>query len=700
MNALIYGIANVAEVCFLLWLTGRVGIHTLTFDSLKDLFALLGLALLASPVGGAIGAFGAAQSGAPFGTVLVRWGMADFFGYCLFAPLLLTWPQWRHFFNFQARHRSTEFATMLFILLITAESSSGANILGFSAPLGAQFLPLPVLLWAALRFGPPGGAIATVAVACIAFFSATHGVGLFAIGAPEENVTSLQLFFASVVVTVMTIASLNAERRRSLDSLHAERRTLEERVLTRTADLERERTASEAATRAKSEFLANMSHEIRTPLNAILGMSALALRSNLDSRPQSYIRKAHASAESLLGVINDILDFSKIEAGKLTMESIPFDLADVLENVIDVVGLKADEKSLEFIVKEPMDLPSALVGDPSRLRQVLLNLGNNAAKFTDHGEIVIAVDVLEKTDDAVQLCFAVHDTGIGMSPEQQLVLFQSFSQADSSTSRRYGGTGLGLAISRHLVTLMGGQLDVDSTLGRGSCFRFTLPLGLQPGHTAPVRLPIGPSGADRRGTRVLIVDDNAAARETIAAMAAGFGLTGDAVADGAEALRRIEQAEAVDRPYDLMLLDWKMPDLDGVECLRLLHKRESPRQPVPTVLMLTAFSRDEVLRGLAEHRLQVSAMLTKPVTPSTLHDACCSALGRVGTRMPRSTRREEILAEDQAQLRGARILLVEDNPLNRELALDLLRGAGIHVTIAADGQQALDQLARARSMAC
>ena len=453
-------------------------------------------------------------------------------------------------------------------------------------------------------------------------------------------------------------------------------------------ELKHAQELAEAATRAKSDFLANMSHEIRTPMNAILGMSRLALGTGLNARQQNYMHKVHRSAESLLGILNDILDFSKIEAGKLNLESVPFELGDMMEHFSNLVGVKAEEKGLELLFDEPADLPRGLVGDPLRLGQVLVNLGNNAVKFTDSGEVVLSVRVVEKDAATVQLRFAVRDTGPGLTPEQQQRLFRPFSQADASTSRRYGGTGLGLAISHHLVGMMDGQIGVESSPGHGSEFFFTVTLGLAAASVESA----APGPYELRGTRVLVVDDNAGAREILVAMARSLGLHAEQAADGEQAVRMVAEADASDRPYGLVLLDWKMPSMDGVECAGRLVSCAHVHPP-STLLMVTAFNRDAAMQHLAATDVKVQAVLTKPVSPSALLDACSVALGRLKSVDSRVTQREESLLRHQMHVNGAHLLLVEDNALNQELAVDLLGNAGVIVTVAGNGKEALELLA-------
>lgn len=444
---------------------------------------------------------------------------------------------------------------------------------------------------------------------------------------------------------------------------------------------------AEEATRAKSAFLANMSHEIRTPMNAIIGMSHLALQTGLDARQRDYVEKVHRSAENLLGIINDILDFSKIEADEMQVEHVDFELDDVMEHVASIVGFKAEQKGLELLFQMPPSLPTSLVGDPLRLGQVLLNLGNNAVKFTDGGSILLGIEEVERAADHLVLHFWVKDTGIGMTKEQRSRIFESFVQGDSSVTRKFGGTGLGLSISKRLVELMGGRIWVHSEPGKGSTFHFEATFGW----SELARRPRMLLASELKDQRVLVVDDNEEARVVLSGMVRALGLQADVAGSGSEALRRIDVADADGRPYRLLLMDWKMPELDGIETVHRLQSAKA--EQAPSIVMVTAFSREEAMAQAQQRGVNLSCVLTKPVTPSMLLEAVTKAIGASTAQTPKTENKRVRRSTAAASLAGSRVLLVEDNELNRELAQELLRGAGIEVVVATDGQQALETLA-------
>jgi CheY-like chemotaxis protein/HPt (histidine-containing phosphotransfer) domain-containing protein len=428
---------------------------------------------------------------------------------------------------------------------------------------------------------------------------------------------------------------------------------------------------SRAAHRASSDLLASMGHEIRTPMTAILGMSHLALQSGLTLKQRNYVEKVERSAELLLGTLNDILDYARIGADTLELQRGPFEIADVFDSLARLVGLQAEDKGLELLFELPPDLPTRLIGDGARLTQVLVNLGQDALLAADHGEVVIGIETVARTPQQTMLRFWVRSAGAAPRAE-----------------RAPQGADLGAAVSRELIRLMGGELvALASPPAPGHAVYFTIGFEVPAGAGA---LALAPTPAS---TRVLVVDDNATARRIMVGMAAELGLQADAARDGWDALRLVSQAQRAGRPYDLVLLDWKMPGMDGVECARQLMAGQP--QP-PAILMITAFGQHDAMQQLDAQRVVVRGVLAKPLTPAVLREALAAALRRPMPEGASPADREQALRMHGARLRGARILLVEDNAIIQELALELLTGAGMLVSVAENGREALALLAKQR----
>ena len=469
------------------------------------------------------------------------------------------------------------------------------------------------------------------------------------------------------------------EQKRIGEELARHRDHLEQLVAERSAEVIVAMEAAEAASRSKSEFLANMSHEIRTPMNAIIGLTHLLSREIADVRHADRLAKIAAAAHHLLNLINDILDLSKIEAGKLELEFTDFEVERVVGNVVTLIRDKAEARQVELVV-DMRGIPAMLHGDGLRLQQILLNFAGNAVKFTERGNITLRAFVVRAEDDVLVVRFEVRDTGIGLTPEQQGQLFQSFRQADASITRKFGGTGLGLAISRRLAELMGGQIGVDSKIGEGSTFWIEVPFSYSRAGVCPFRPDI-----ETRGRRALVVDDLSDARDSLVAMLARLHMEVDSVADGPTALAQVAGADAAGKPYSLLLVDWQMPGMDGIEVGRRLLALPLSRRPAS--LLVTSCPEALPLDTLAA--TGYFDVLAKPLSPSLLCDAVQNTLaGRHMTAHPLVT------GEAEAALRrrgGARVLLVEDNAINQEVARDLLTDVGIDVDVAEDGQVAVDK---------
>ncbi|MBR9979559.1 MAG: response regulator [Desulfatitalea sp.] len=577
----------------------------------------------------------------------------------------------------KVRHTSVEIAEKVAIALLQmapdSPAASAAGCAGWTIPLNYQ--PVHDCL-RTLKVGPYED------LGKISFQDVVSSYGQWILAACAA--------FAILAAFSGVVLKLN----RKIKGSHTRLKVEIERHKQTDRELKLSKEQAESATRAKSEFLANMSHEIRTPMNGVIAATELALGQNLPPKTEHYLKIIHSSAYSLLGIINDILDFSKIEAGKMELKERIFKLSEVLDRVMEVFINKAAEKSIEILVDIDPQTPKGMKGDPLRLQQILTNLISNAIKFTPPGGVILlSVKEINKptqggATDELLLAFSVKDTGMGIAPEYKHLLFEPFSQADTSSTRKYEGTGLGLSICKQLVTMMGGEIGVVSDLGKGSNFFFTVRLYRPPAQPS-TRLVVPP---DIQGLNALVVDDLADSRTVMRKMLTSLGFKVEALASGSEALNRLEDNSLRNNPIELIMMDWKMPGMDGIEVSRRI--RQELKQTMP-IIMMTAFGREEE-RTEAE-KAGINGFLTKPIYPSTLFDAIMDGFGKEGfkgaARQHHFTTRASLYRKP---LKGIRILVAEDNPTNQQVAQAILEGAEIDVTIANNGEEAVQAVSNER----
>lgn len=483
-------------------------------------------------------------------------------------------------------------------------------------------------------------------------------------------------FWARITMQAIDFTDLDKGTVATIDDITLERQALEE--------IKKAKLLAEESTKSKSEFLANMSHEIRTPMNAIIGMAYLALQTSLDEQQKNYIQKIDTASKNLLGIINDILDFSKIEAGKMTIEKIDFSLDDILANLSSLFMFQIEEKGLELLFDVDMNVPMALKGDSLRLNQILTNLLSNAIKFTPKGEIIISIKLLSKDEQRAQIRFDVKDTGIGISKEHIEKLFASFSQADSSTTRKYGGSGLGLAICKQIIELMGGSVGLESTPDIGSDFYFTISFELQ--NVQRNLLEVNNNG---NNLKILVVDDNASSREILENIIKSLRFDVKAICCGKEAIKELKKANKENSPYTLVLMDWMMPEMDGIETIKKINEDEGIGK-TPTFIMVTAYNKDELMQKAKD--ANVFGFLEKPVSPSTLYDTILKAFGKYIVINANESIKSNTFPDMKKLIQGAKILLVEDNVQNQEIATEFLQKANINIKIANNGKEAIEIL--------